>query len=524
VAKEQQGQMRFGMLETFREYGWEQMAQEERQAAQQRHARWFLERAEEADLEHLSEGAARTAVLDRLKGEHDNLHTALDWYLGEEGDVAAAARMDRALNAFWDGRGYWKEGRRWTEAVLQRSSDLPSDLYAWSMRAAGVWAFLSGDYPLARSWYEQALALFRQTGDREGTAMTLLNMGDLTMLHQADYERARTLHREGLTIARELSHRRYIEMSLGSLTWMADLQGNAQEQQWIAEQRQKLAPLLGEPAVEEATLSEEEAIAQARESGNRQVLATCLYQSGKSAHLRGEYARSHTLYEEALAINRELGNKRWVAHLLNALGYLFLEAGELECAAPLFEQSLVLMRELGDRRLISYPLRNLGILAFYQGDFERARRVLEECLALCRELQFQSGITEALCYLGRLALKQGNYQKADDRLREALLTTRRVQVKRWVVVILEAYAALLVEVQQMQKASCLLGSASALRESLGCIIPAVDRAFVEQATSAARIGLGEAAFAVAWCAGRSLSCEEAVAYALDQTSRVPVAA
>jgi uncharacterized protein HemY len=174
--------------------------------------------------------------------------------------------------------------------------------------------------------------------------------------------------------------------------------------------------------------------------------------------------------------------------------------------------------ELGDRRLISMPLGHLGRVAFYQGDYERARRLLEESLNISRELQFQEGIAKRLGYLGRLAIKQGDFMEARDLLRESILTMRLTQVELWFTDSLEAYVAVLVEAQEMERAVRLLGSASALRERLNRPVPPVDCAFVEQARAAARAALGEEAFAAAWSVGQSTSYEESIAYALDQQS------
>jgi len=61
----------------------------------------------------------------------------------------------------------------------------------------------------AQSLYEQALAIFRELGDRRGIAGTLADLGNLAR-EQRSYEKAHALFRESIRIFRELDHKRGI--------------------------------------------------------------------------------------------------------------------------------------------------------------------------------------------------------------------------------------------------------------------------------------------------------------------------
>jgi hypothetical protein len=71
-----------------------------------------------------------------------------------------------------------------------------------------------------------------------------------------------------------------------------------------------------------------------------------------------------------------------------------------------------------------------------------------------------------------------------------------------------------------ERAARLLGAVQALRDAIGAPVPPEYRAAYERTAAAARAALGEEAFTAAWAAGRTLSWEQAVAYALegDETS------
>ncbi len=76
--EERNGRGRYRLLETVRQYGWEQLeAVREATEAQQRHQDWSLALAEAAEQQLT--GPDQVTWLTRLEGDHDNLRAALTW-------------------------------------------------------------------------------------------------------------------------------------------------------------------------------------------------------------------------------------------------------------------------------------------------------------------------------------------------------------------------------------------------------------------------------------------------------------
>ena len=69
---------------------------------------------------------------------------------------------------------------------------------AVALNWAGLLARLQGDYPSARSLFEESLAIRRQLDDKWGIAYLLNNLGNIA-LEQGDYSPARSLFDESLT-------------------------------------------------------------------------------------------------------------------------------------------------------------------------------------------------------------------------------------------------------------------------------------------------------------------------------------
>jgi hypothetical protein len=89
---------------------------------------------------------------------------------------------------------------------------------------------------------------------------------------------------------------------------------------------------------------------------------------------------------------------------------------------------------------------------------------------------------------------------------------------------LEGLARVAAAREQKERAARLFGAAEALREAAGAPFPSgaragtqpAERAAVEQHVATVRTALGSEAFAAAWAAGRAMTLDEAVAYALER--------
>jgi hypothetical protein len=82
----------------------------------------------------------------------------------------------------------------------------------------------------------------------------------------------------------------------------------------------------------------------------------------------------------------------------------------------------------------------------------------------------------------------------------------------------EGLAELAMAQGQLERAVRLVGTATALRDALGTPMPPNGRAQYERDLAAMRAALGEETFTAAWAAGSAMTLEDAVQYALDDTS------
>jgi predicted ATPase/DNA-binding SARP family transcriptional activator len=350
IAEEAGEVMRFRMLEMVREYARERLDRSgEAAAIRNQHRDWYLQLAEQSDVEgHGLTG--ETALEARLEAELDNFRAALAWCQEEKEQAEAGLRLAGALGRFWKARGYLSEGR----AALAQALDGTKDAGVPPIRAnalswAGELALSQRDYPAARVYYEECLAIYRQLEDPEGLAIALNGFGSLAE-EQSNFPEARRLHEESLAIRRQLGDPVGIALALN---------------------------LLGNVALEQ-----------------------------------GDLATAKARYEESQSISAELGDRQGVYTARQLLGVVAEHEGDLELARTIYAECLPVWRELRQQIQAAWGLHGLGYVAYRQGDFPAARSLLIDSLRMFQEMETTHGLDLTLQRLGGLAVAQGQMQRA----------------------------------------------------------------------------------------------------------------
>jgi predicted ATPase/class 3 adenylate cyclase len=214
--EEVDGEPRFSMLYTIREFALERLADlDEPDTVAARHAHFFLGLAEGA-APGLT-GVDQKRLLDELAREHGNLRAALSWAI-EHGQVETGLRLGSALWRFWQMRGLLREGAEWFEKLLAMPGvENHAVERAKALEAAGGIAYWRGQMPAALGYYEAALEICRSSGDRRAIANALYNVGFPTLVNKTAVERSRVAFEESLAIFRELGDREMIARVLWGL-------------------------------------------------------------------------------------------------------------------------------------------------------------------------------------------------------------------------------------------------------------------------------------------------------------------
>jgi tetratricopeptide (TPR) repeat protein len=168
----------------------------------------------------------RAVWMERLEGEHANLHAALGW-LVVRGEAERGLQLADLLQELWFEPHHTSEGRAWFAALLA----LPQAAAHTTQRAqaldlAGAYALNQGDYAAARALKEEGLAILRELGNQERLGYSLLHLGHLVGYAQEDFPAAQALDQEGLDLFRGLSHAEGTAHALANLGNVAIMTGD----------------------------------------------------------------------------------------------------------------------------------------------------------------------------------------------------------------------------------------------------------------------------------------------------------
>jgi predicted ATPase len=189
------GETRFTMLETIREFGLEQLAPSgEEDAARDAHAAYLLDLTEEADPHFW--GSNEPLMMDRYEIEHPNVRAALDW-LEKNGQIETALRLMCRQRFVWQFRGRFVEAGDWLERLIARGDDVALGVRAKALTDLGEVVIGKGDLERAQALCEEALSLAREAGDRRCAAEALRWLGEIAWWRR-DFDLAEELTRQAL--------------------------------------------------------------------------------------------------------------------------------------------------------------------------------------------------------------------------------------------------------------------------------------------------------------------------------------
>jgi predicted ATPase/DNA-binding SARP family transcriptional activator len=387
-------EVRFRMLETLREYAWEQLtASGERSVIQRRHQEWCLYLSERAFAR--SEWPELAVWLARLEAEIDNLRAALAW-CAEAADAdlhreaaAAGLRLATALWWFWFRSGNLAEGRQWLEGALARSGNLPANLRAPAFLCLAHAASARGEREPAESlWratrqeHERALTLARAGGDRRTIAEATLALAEVAD-RTGDVESARKHADEARRRMQALGDRDGLIRAIRTL-------GGERAWRHAAEVRQQMEA-----------------------AGDRGGLNHAIWLMATLALSRGERQTARELLEELTPLCRKGCESGLLFHALGVMGHLARDEGDYARARACYGESLVLRRKIGSRYALVQSLEDLAVLAGREQRAERAARLWGAAEAFCEALgvpqpvidrrEYERAISEGRAALGDAA-------------------------------------------------------------------------------------------------------------------------
>ena len=454
---EKSSEARYTMLVTIREYARERL-QEIGEDTEIRggHLAYFLDLAEKADLE--IHGPAQVEWIDRLEVEHDNFRAALDWSLSN-GQTNVALRLLNALCWPWLMRTHYSEIRGWFEkvSILHEIAAYPA-LYARLLNFMGHMNWLLGNYREAQSFLNESQAIWLKLGPRgeQGLAEALSILGMVASSGKTGLQAAQSFLEQGFELYERHEARWGMAFDLIFLGWLAILQNND--------------------------------------------------------------TSAFALLEKSMNLFEHLGDIWGKSRVSDLLGGLFLRQGNYEKARFYFEQNLEFDEEIKLKPGIVNALGSLGDLHRHQHNYIQAKQYYEKSLEISRTYGMKEDWGLGLYFLGLLALHQNSYSAARGYFVDYIKAERESLNKVNAYIFVLSQAAVSAGSNQLERAARLSGAAQGISETLEYKISRFNQAEFDRHIQIAREQLEETRFQELQAAGRAMTMEHAIAYALEDDS------
>ncbi len=331
--------------------------------------------------------------------------------------------------------------------------------------------------------YDQAIAGWRELGDRREEAMTLNSKG-IVLINDNEYQQALDCFTQAQPIWRSINDG---EGQAESLSFLANIYSDLGNLRQARESAQQALDLL-------IPLNRLRSLAR-----TKTTLAVINMKLG-------EPQQGLDLYREALELNRQIHSLTGEVMALNGLGYAYYEIGDdwnaIDSATQALQaaeksgnrmyqkiahttigaayvrlgdthralshemQAVALSRMIRDRRLEAYSLKQLGTIYEALGERTKAMDHYERALQLNREVQNPQQEAVTLNKIGFMHELNGNTEKALAFYRESLPISRKAEIPAEEIRSLHNIARVLRDLGSLDKSRVQIEQAIKLIESL----------------------------------------------------------
>jgi non-specific serine/threonine protein kinase len=239
---------------------------------------------------------------------------------------------------------------------------------------------------------------------------------------------------------------------------------------------------------------------------------------GTLSYGHGDYERCKRYSEEGLEVCQGAGDELGVAWALVGLGLSAMSGSDYEAATSHLQEALRSFRQLNEGYGVAHVTIFLGMVATMRGNEGQATAMFEEGLAVARQIGDRSSTYIALYNLAQAALSRSDYDGAASHLEEGMTLSEQMGDRANVAYCLEGLAVVANARGKAERSGRLIGAAEGLHEAVGVPVYVYyepHRSLYECTVATVRSHMGVEAFQVAQAQGRTMTFEQAVAYALE---------
>jgi predicted ATPase/class 3 adenylate cyclase len=391
------GEPRFWMLETIREYALEALqAEGALEEAWSRHTAYFLALAERVDIE--SRTGDQASLFARLDAENANLRAAIEW-ARETDDGDLMLRLATALWGFWATRGYVGEGRAALEEALALGGKRP----ARALLGLCILRILSGRMDDLLQDAREALEACKQLGDDFSLAQAWNLLGRVDSVFGA-MSRAERAWSQALSYA---ERGRYPAEKAESVGWLL------------------ISAIFGPLPAGEGIVRCKDFHEAAGDDPT--IRAWCSVERSVLEAMQGEFELARELLSDGARALGELGLNLYAANTAQEAYFVEMLAGNPEGASAALRNGYATLEQMGERSFLATIAGFLAHALYEQGEYDEAGRFsyASEDAAAPDDVLSQVLWRSARA---KIRARRGNFEGAETLAREAARLAARTDL------------------------------------------------------------------------------------------------
>lgn len=234
-----------------------------------------------------------------------------------------------------------------------------------------------GELQQAFETYQDALMLFRETGDRQMEAETLVQIG-YTHALAGRYQQALASVKQAVGMFQELKN---LEDTAGTLTYLGIIHTMGSH-------------------YEDALAVFEEALQLTETTGDLLVMGRTLNRIGETYNRLGRFPEALTVYQRALQLARESKDRLSEGSTLASIGNIYAESGQYAEAFQTYHDALPILLQEGDRQGAANMTLNRGSTYARVGEYQKALENFTLARDEFRNIRDQRGEATSLVGIG----------------------------------------------------------------------------------------------------------------------------
>lgn len=367
-----------------------------------------------AAVEHFSRAVAAADRLDvpvptGLYNARGLAYESLGDFKSAQADYEAVLEMARAggermtewkalldLGLLWASRDYTQTGNYYTQGMELAREIGDANTLAHTLNRLGNWHLNMEEPVPAEEYHQEALIIFQKSNVVHGIAETLDYLG-MTSFLKGDMIKSAGYYEQAIELFRELGNRQSLAVSMIGLSFPGA--------------KYQVETMAAPASVGKSAHYAMEAFQLVSDIGHRSDQAYALLGASSSLGPMGDYTRALELARSGLQIAEEIEHRQWAASLHCTLGNIYSDLLAFDKARPHLEAALAASKEINSLHWIRISAAGLANACLAQGEPEVAEAILTDVLP--PETPAQTiGQRLAWCAIADLTLARGNPMRA----------------------------------------------------------------------------------------------------------------